>query len=70
MLYKFTNEDVEALRMIRERETGQSVTQQEAEDMVYQLFALHDWMQDLMRSGRIDHLTVPPNMGDVLEGNA
>ena len=70
MLHKFTDDQIEALRRLRERDHGQPVTRQEAEDMAYQLFALHEWMQDLMRSGRIDHLTPPLDMGDVLEDSA
>ena len=70
MRFRFSDEQVEELRLICERDYQRSVTQLEARQMSGALFDLYEWLIDLVQSGRIDHLTRPEDVDGAGAGNA
>lgn len=57
LLPNFTDEQLQDLQKIYKENYSKDITLDEARIMADNLYALHEWAQNLMRSGRVDHLT-------------
>ncbi len=56
MTREISDEQIETLRVLCEHDFACNFTQLEARQMAMTLFDLFDWLVDLRRSGRMDHL--------------
>ena len=68
MTFTFHKTQLNELQSIRKRDYNDDLTRQEVSQMADQMFDLFEWMQELIQSGRIDHLieqtTVDDNRAD------
>jgi|GEM_PF-5041548 len=66
----FTDEQLQDLQKIQKEHHGEEITLSETRIMANNLYALHEWTQELMRSGRVDHLIEQQEQDDTLSDNS